>query len=456
MRFALTLSLVFASTGFAQNKAPAPVPPIQVVKLDHKDAVQFDKEIVPILVKKCQVCHSGANKESQFDISTPELLMKGGKRGRPIVPGKSAESLLVLLAGKTKKPFMPPKDEEPLTPQELALLKLWIDQGAKMATIVREKPKIVVASLPASVHPVRAIAFRPDKPQVAAGRGNQVTIYDAATGALVRTLSAEGLLAAVDSLAFSPNGKLVAAGTFQEVILWDADSGKLVRRLTGFADRVMALAFSPNSEWLATGGGAPTEDGEIKVFAVATGNLVVDIKNGHSDTVFGVAFSPDGAKLATCAADKFIKVFHLPDGKFLKSFEGHTHHVLDVAWKFDGKLLASAGADNVIKVWDYEKGEQVRTFGQSSKQITRLVFKGKTSDIVTCNGDQTVNFWNVDSGGAGMTIGGSNDFLYAVGISADGKFVAAGGEEGIVRLYNGANGQLIKALDPAASPAKKP
>ena len=86
--------------------------------------------------------------------------------------------------------------------------------------------------------------------------------------------------------------------------------------------------------------------------------------------------------LATCGADKFVKVFEVPSGKFLKSFEGHTHHVLDVGWKADGKLLASAGADNVVKVWDYEKGEQVRTIGtQARKQMTRLVFIGKTLGV---------------------------------------------------------------------------
>src|SRR5207253_9656678 len=121
-----------------------------------------------------------------------------------------------------------------------------------------------------------------------------------------------------------------------------AQTGMLRKRLTGFAERVVTLAFSPNGKLLATGGGAPTEDGELKVFDVATGNLVVDIKNGHSDQVFGVCFSPASTKLASCGADKFVKVFELPSGKFLKSFEGHTHHVLDVGWKSDGKLIASA------------------------------------------------------------------------------------------------------------------
>src|SRR5205085_5186270 len=137
-----------------------------------------------------------------------------------------------------------------------------------------------------------------------------------------------------------------------------------------------------------------------------------------------------------------------PSAKFVKSFEGHTHHVLDVGWKADGKLLASGGADNVVKVWDFEKGEQVRTINAHNKQVTRLLFLGNTPQFVTCSGDTQVRFWNVDNGGNTRNFAGSTDFLYAVGVSADGSVVAAGGEEGVVRLYNGTTGQMIKALLP--------
>ena len=63
-----------------------------------------------------------------------------------------------------------------------------------------------------------------------------------------------------------------------------------------------------------------------------------------------LAFSPDGQQLASCAADRFIKLWNVADGKFVRSFEGHTHHVLGVAWRADGRVLVSSGADMVLKV----------------------------------------------------------------------------------------------------------
>jgi len=83
-----------------------------------------------------------------------------------------------------------------------------------------------------------------------------------------------------------------------------------------------------------------------------------------------------------------------------------------------------------------------------AKQVTRLLFVGATSRIITCSGDQSIRMWNIDSGGTERQFTSGNDFLYAVGVSPDGAIVAAGGEEGVVRLYNGTNAQLIKQLQP--------
>jgi WD40 repeat protein len=459
MLFTSCLLSLLPAVVLASDK-PATVQPIQVVTLSRKDAVVYDKDVEPILLNKCAFCHSGNLKEGKLDLGSYEGLMKGGKRGSPVMPGRSTDSLLCKASGKTQKPFMPPKSEEPLTPEELALIKLWVDQGAKAPAGTRSKAKVVVQAPPAGVHPVRGLAISPHKSAIAAARGNRIDVYDAASGKHLRTLAdpeihspdgkplAVAHLAPVESLAWSPDGNVLASGSFQAVTLWDARTGQVRSRLGGFADRVVALTFSSDGQMLATGGGAPTEDGEIKIFDVATAKVRTDIKNGHSDTVFGVAFSPDGKTLATCAADKFVKTWEVPSGKFVKAFEGHSHHVLDVGWKADGKLLASAGADNIVKVWDFEKGEQARTITGHSKQVTRLQFVGNKAEFITCSGDQQVRVWNADNGSNPRNFGDTGDYLYALAVSADGSLVAAGGEAGVVRLYNGGNGQLIRTLQP--------
>ena len=456
----LTILSPIWAPAFADEPAKPEVEPIKVVPIDHKAPVDYLKETDPILVKKCAFCHSGNVKESKFDISSFETLMKGGKHGKAIVPSKAGESALIKMAGRTVTPIMPPKTEDPLTPEELALIKLWIDQGATPPAGQKERPKIIVGLPPASVQPVRAIAISQDKSTLVAGRSNQITVYDAGTGNEVRKLLDPELttpdkkpvqaahMSIVESLAYSPDGKYVASGSFQEIKLWDVQTGEIKARITGLVDRVVTLAFTSDGKTLAAGGGAATEDGELKLYEIPSGKLIIDIKSAHSDTVFGVCFSPDDKMLASCGADKFVKVWEVPSGKFVKSFEGHTHHVLDVGWKSDGKLLASAGADNVIKVWNFETGEQKQTIQAHGKQVTRLVFVGKKPEFVTSSGDATIKMWNVDNGGNVRNFAGNTDFVCGVGVSADGAIVVSGCEDGFVRIYNGADGQLKKALPP--------
>jgi WD40 repeat protein len=462
----LLLPLLALAADEKKDTAPTPIAP---AAFDRKEPIDYAKDIQPILSNKCTVCHSGNQLEGKYDMGSHAGVLKGGKRGTAVVAFKPAESNIYLFASHTKKPTMPPRSENnDLTSQDVAILKAWIEQGAKgpVGPEVKTRAKIVVGLPPALVKPVRAVAVSPDKTVIAAGRGNQVHLFDAKDGKFIKTLvdpqlktpdgkpASAAHLSLVESMAYSPDGKTLATGSFQEVTLWDPEKGTVKQRIGGFAHNVTCIAYSADGKYFATGGGAPTEDGEVKIFD-STGKPVVELKGAHSDTVFGVSFSPDGKLLATAAADKFVKVFEIPSGKFVKSFEGHTHHVLDVGWTPDGKKLASAGADNFVKVWDYEKGEKIRDIQGYQKQVTRLVFVGKTPTFLTASGDGSVKLTNAENGGQQRAFGGATDFVYAVAASPDGNVVAAGGEEGVVRLYNGQNGQLVKALLPPDAEPKK-
>lgn len=467
-RIAIAMLLLTPLAVNAQAKKEVKITPIAEIKLDLKEPVVFEKDIEPIFADKCMYCHSGNVVESKFDMSSHDKLIKGGKRGAAIQAGNASESLLYKLAGHKMTPVMPPvKEDQQLTPKELALIKLWIDQGAKPPTGKIEKKAVVVNFPPPGVKPVRAVSVSVDGKLIAASRSNQVFLFNPADGKAVKTLSDPALVypdkkpanaahvSLVEAMALSPDGKTLATGSFQEVVLWDIEKGTIKTRIKGFADRVVAVAWSPDGKYFVTGGGAPTEDGEMKLFDAA-GKQVFEFKSPHSDTVFGVCFSADNSKLASCGADKFVKTWEIPSGKFIKQFEGHTHHVLDVGWFPDGKQLASAGADNVVKIWDFEKGEQVRTVNAHQKQVTRLMFAGKSGNFITTSGDQNVKMWN--TGGNNMrSFSGSQDFVYAVGVSGDGKIVVTGGEEGIIRMYSGDQGGQPKMIlyPPGEEPKKE-
>ena len=133
--------------------------------------------------------------------------------------------------------------------------------------------------------------------------------------------------------------------------------------------RVLALDFSPDGGLLAAGGGEPSRSGEVKVWEVGKGMLGRSLPALHSDTVFSLRFSPDGTKLATASADKFLKVSSVADGKLLRSYEGHTHHVLAVDWRSDGKELVSEGADRTCSKCGITRREN--SFARFRRQVSR-------------------------------------------------------------------------------------
>src|SRR4051794_7293299 len=122
----LGLSAALLMTATATFAAP-PTTPIAVVVPDRKGPVSYAREVADILGAKCVGCHSGARTEGKLDLEDVAGMLKGGKRGPAIVAGKADESLLFKLAAHRDEPVMPPrarKEQAPLTPEELGLLKL--------------------------------------------------------------------------------------------------------------------------------------------------------------------------------------------------------------------------------------------------------------------------------------------------------------------------------------------
>lgn len=92
--------------------------------------VAFINDIQPIFAARCYDCHADKKQEAQFRLDAKEIALKGGELGPAIVPGKSAESLLILAVAGVKSDLVMPKKGERLTAEQISLLRAWIDQGA--------------------------------------------------------------------------------------------------------------------------------------------------------------------------------------------------------------------------------------------------------------------------------------------------------------------------------------
>jgi WD40 repeat protein len=300
-----------------------------------------------------------------------------------------------------------------------------------------------------SEKPIRALAFSADNRVLASdGDDGAIHTWSAQNGLAYEVF--KGQTGSLHSVAFAKDS-LMAAGA-AHLCSWGAIPQWTLERTIGTGDansplvnRVMALDFSPDGKQLATGGGEPTRGGEVKVWNVRDGKLLHAFTNVHSDAVFALDFSPDGKYLASGAADKFVRVVELASGKVTKAFEGHTHHVLGVSWKRDGRTLASAGADNVVKIWDFLSGERKKNIEGFGKEVTAISFIGGTDQAVIASGDTQVKLMK-ENGDSVRSFSGAKDFMHAAAATPDGKWIIAGGQDSVLRIWRGEETEAVREL----------
>jgi WD40 repeat protein/tRNA A-37 threonylcarbamoyl transferase component Bud32 len=308
--------------------------------------------------------------------------------------------------------------------------------------------------------PVQGLAFGPDPgaPGLLASSDNPgaVKIWDVASGRLARDLGA--MPGGTTSLAFSPDGRrlVVSVGTMD--MFWPEKQGRYVvfdtatwrpdRRIQGHGAVVSSLAFSPDGAVLATA----SYDGTLKLWETAswTGRGTL---HGHTQNVSCVAFSPSGNRIASTADDDTCRIWDTSTGAELRLLRGHDGVVNCASFHPSGDRVVTAGGDRTLRVWDVASTPGVLVLDRPETSATDLAFSPDGRSLAVSYLDHTIGIWDVISARLLHTLQGHKLPVWAVAFSPDGTRIASGAGDfhradapGEVKLWEAANGRLVSDL----------
>ena len=417
--------------------------------------IDFYRDVYPVLKANCIACHNKTTTKAGLNMETPEAMRKGGDSGPGVNPGDGAESLILQAAAHTGDVEMPPKGNKigavNLTTAELAMLRAWIDQGAKGS--VQQARQVVWQALPPGVNPIYSVAMTRNGRLAACGRANQIFLYDLATRQFVTRLADETLVtpapiqggatahrAVVQSLAFSPDGTRLASGSFREVKIWRREDAAVTIRKSEALGAVVSASSDDGKRVVSA-----DERGTLHVLDAVSGTALKTIPGENTGSLALLGVSPDATKAITYGTDGTLAFWSLAEGKCLARKEGIVG-VRVLMWTRDGKAIVTAGDDKLVRVWPFPAGEKPevvvsKEFTNATGAITAMVSGTDPDLLIVASADGKVRLWNIPEAKPvrEFHIAG----VVALGLSSDGKQLAAGRGDGTVQVWDLAAGKAI-------------
>ena len=290
------------------------------------------------------------------------------------------------------------------------------------------------------------VAFSPDGTQLVTESlsDGKVKLWDVYTGKDILTIIDSDICC---TTAFSPNGLQLAIGSNKgNTKIRDARTGKLLAQLSGHTDSVIKTLFSPDGTHIITG----SYDGTVKIWDATKSKVLVIIIVSPDGSLNDIALSPDGKLLATSSADYYgraqVTIWDAITGKLICLLGYDSNNIFSpfgLAFSPDGKRLAVGYADRAARIWDISELKNqtspLITLSGHSNNVWEVAFSPDGSRLATAGYDGIIKLWDVSpgpkQGNEITTIPGHTAEISGIDFSPDGKYLASVSWDGTLRVY---------------------
>ena len=233
--------------------------------------------------------------------------------------------------------------------------------------------------------------------------------------------------AGFNGIAFSPDGRLLACAD----AIWDVESKQVLHVLERHRNDPGPAAFSPDGSTLAVA----LESRPIKLWDVASGQVLRTFVEQPDEVTFSIAFSPDGTLLAAGVHGGMVRLWDVASGEIAGTlaYGDESDDVHEVAFSSDGSMLAAGGNDTTVRLWDVASRQVVHTLGHGDG-LYGVAFSPNGGLLASACCDHTVKLWDIASGQLVRSLP-HGDEVMAVAFSPDGTLLASGGYDHQISLW---------------------
>ena len=303
--------------------------------------------------------------------------------------------------------------------------------------------------LPGHRTDVRSLALSSDDKMLASASSGSLKIWNVKTGTCLRTLECGYALCC----AFLPGDRIVVVGTKAgELELFDIASSTLLESVPAHEGAVMALQIHPDGRSLVSG--SADKSAKFWKFEIVEENipgtrrttprlkLVQTRVLKVNDDILSLCYTPDARLLAVSTLDNTVKVFFDDSLKLFLTLYGHKLPVLNMSVSSDSKIIATCSADKNVRLWGLDFGDCHKAFFAHQDSVMQVSFipqppsRDEAHHIFSASRDRTIKSWDGDKFEQVQKLEGHHGEIWAMVVSKTGDFLVTASHDKSIRIWN--------------------